>query len=261
VCFSGTERVCERWCRPTATDGRRNGHGRNGEQVTVASTARIRPSPYAPAMFVPRSSADLSNLNQRRARDPVSSTPHPRATEPRRPAGFARTPEQPDAPVSGNPCELGTRQLVMSFLRESEQQLLAVGDLQATDAPPHPAAPRDAPVSVTVYRGLVRWRRNRGVAPTVRTCDTCLAEPAVSDRDPWAMPGLRVSSGRERARLQEVVNHCAAPSVAGNSGGDDPFLTITPQAISADARSHNYAANSRLRVPGAADCGGFHAAA
>ena len=46
--------VSARGCRPTAMDGRRNGHGRNGDQVTVASTARIRRSSYEHRPPVPR---------------------------------------------------------------------------------------------------------------------------------------------------------------------------------------------------------------
>ena len=123
-------------------------------------------------MFAPRTSADLSNSNQRRSRNPVSSTPRRRATDRHRPVtGSARAPAQPGRADHEQPSR-AQRWQERDALPPRVEAAAACGQRHpATGEPPRRATPRDARYP---SRCSEAWSsaRNASVAPRLQRCDT-----------------------------------------------------------------------------------------
>jgi hypothetical protein len=108
--------------------------------------AHTHGSACASLMSRPRTSADLSDSSQRRSRDPVSSTPRRRATDRRQPpTGSAQAPEQPGRADHEQPSQAQHWQARDVLPPRAGAGAVCGQRHPATDAPPRPAAPRDAP--------------------------------------------------------------------------------------------------------------------
>jgi hypothetical protein len=110
---------------------RRNERSGRCKHLESRDRAQARLPVRAVDVRAARASADLSNSNQHRLRDPVSSTPYPRAIDPRQPAtGSAQAPAQPGPADHAQPSQPQRWRARDVLPPRTEQQLLSVTDIR-----------------------------------------------------------------------------------------------------------------------------------